>query len=115
MAKFSLGLKAEGADYPVLRVFASWPGEANLAPTLEWKEGQELQSQESDSAPDSVEDPDRHPLATLDQTNFEKVSERLFHNWFQQDVEQKIVVQSKKRARKRIPSCHVCGNDNANS
>ena len=108
MAKFSLGLKVKGADYPVLHVFASWPGEAKPAPTLEWKDGQELQSQESDSDPDNIEDPDRHPLATLDQTNFEKVSERLFHNWFQQDVEQKIVVQSKKRAREEEDSKLSC-------
>ena len=104
LAKIPLGLKTEDADYPVLRVFASWEGEANLERTLDWKEKtnkknsartntQPISKQETGE--DDVEDPDHHPLATLHLANFRKVGEKLDQNWFRGDVEQKLVVHSK--------------------
>ena len=38
MAKVPLGLKVKDAEYPVLRVFASWPGEAKLERTIAKKQ-----------------------------------------------------------------------------
>jgi hypothetical protein len=86
LAKIPLGLKVKGADYPVLRVFASWPGEAKLERTKK-------------SSLDGI-DPDSHPLATLHLANFNSVGQELDQNWFQGDVEQKLVVHS-KRAREQ--------------
>lgn len=58
-------LKVKGARYPILRVFASWPGEAKLERTL------------------GRVDPDRHPLANLHLGNFDKVRKELNRDWFQ--------------------------------
>ena len=65
MAKILLSpnLKVKGADYPILRVLASWPGETRLEK-------------------DMSEDPDSHPLATLHLQNFNKVGNDLDRNWF---------------------------------
>src|SRR5258708_1598349 len=79
------GVEVKGADYPVLRIFASWPGEAGLDRTGEWKLGAPI-------------DPDGHPLATLHLTNFRNVGKTLFQKWFGRDVEEKLVVKL-KRAR----------------
>lgn len=76
------------ADYSVLRVFASFPGEAGLNRTNEW---------------DSSRDTDGHPLATLHYANFKKVGEKLDQNWFRGHVEQELVVQL-KRAREEEQS-----------
>jgi hypothetical protein len=47
---------------------------------------------------DNIRDPDRHPLAALDLETFKTVGEGLNGNWFGGYTEQKMVVQSKKRA-----------------
>ena len=75
----SRSLKLEGAKYPILRVFASWPGEAGLERTL---------------GSGSWVDSDRHPLATLHMRNFKKVGAKLDRNWFQGAGQQ--VVPSKR-------------------
>ena len=59
----SPSLEVKGADYPILRVFASWPRETRLEQHIS-------------------EDPDNHPLATLHMENFNKVGEELDRNWF---------------------------------
>ena len=67
------GLKAEQTNYPVLRIFASWPGDAKLERTTIWKEEEKRQSQtmvEQGSDADPIPDPDLHPLATLNPRNF---------------------------------------------
>ena len=43
-----------------------------------------------------VDDPDLHPLATLHLANFNRVGEELDIKWFKGDVEQKVVVHSKR-------------------
>ena len=92
-----LSLKAAGADYPILRVFASWPGEARL-----------------DRADD--EDPDAHPLATLRLDKFVKVSGELSQNRSLRDGQQVLALPSKRarealesdsRSRKRAKSAEV--------
>jgi len=103
-----LGLKVEGADYPVLRVFASWPGEAKLERTREWKKEQKPTTRNQantriltqESSVDNIDDPDRHPLATLHLANFIKVGGKLDKHWFRGDMEQKLVVHL-KRAREQ--------------
>jgi len=95
-----LPLTADGADYPVLRVFASWPGRADLGQTQEWKEEQgegKRKGGKRELSEDNTNDPDRHPLATLDLAVFNEVSEKLNRDWFR-GVEQEVVV-SPKRAR----------------
>ena len=73
-------LKVKGAKYPILRVFASWPGEAKLERTL------------------GRVDPDRHPLATLHLGNFDKVRKELDRNWFQGGGQQVAPSRARKRA-----------------
>ena len=82
LAGIQSDLKAEGAEYPVLRVFASWPGETNLERTA-----------------DSTDDPDRHPIASLNNAKFNENSERFDKNFFTGRAEREIVVASKKRSR----------------
>jgi hypothetical protein len=92
------GLKAPNASYPILPVFASWPGNAELGQTLHYKEPttpqkkavkkNELQATESANVPD----PDLHPLTTLHMVNFKDIGETLSWDWFLGDVEQKEVV-----------------------
>jgi hypothetical protein len=81
LASIPLGLKAIGADYPILRVFASWPGRAQLNQSMDWKENRDTKMRSSTEPPnqfnreqsvDDIEDPDLHPLATLHLDNFEK-------------------------------------------
>jgi len=81
LKEIPLGLKAKGADYPILRVFASWPGEAWLDRTLEWKENPKQRSKKPkrarlESRADCSEDTDGHPLATLHLENFNKAGTR---------------------------------------
>jgi hypothetical protein len=78
LTNIPLGLKAGHADYAVLRVFASWPGDAKLERTLD------------------PEDLDLHPLATLHLANFNQVSLQLGINWFRGAVEQKVMASSKR-------------------
>jgi len=106
LANIQLGLKVKEANYPVLRVIASWPGEAQPDRTLDWKEGQELES-DSDTE-DNIADPDLHPLAALDLANFRRISRQIYQSWFQHDVEQQVVVETKKRAREEEDSKLSC-------
>jgi hypothetical protein len=86
-----LGLRTKNANYPVLRVFASWPGEARLDRFDTWNTT-------------STADPDKHPLATLQLAKFKKVGEELDQRWFQGHVESDIVVQL-KHAREEELDC----------
>jgi hypothetical protein len=104
------------ADYPVLRVFASWQGEAKLERTLEWKAEtgnqktprKKARGIQQETSGEGIEDPDHHPLATLHLANFQKVGEKLDQNWFRGDVEQKLVVHSKRaREEQGSESLHV--------
>lgn len=85
-----LGLKVKGADYPILRVFASWPGEAKLMRSMNWSEAEKPRDEVEDDG-DNIGDPDKHPLATLNLENFTKFSEALDSNWFRVDIEQRLL------------------------
>jgi len=86
-----------GASYPILRIFASWPGEANLERSLEWKE-ERRGTPARNSHAGSVEDGDGHPLARLRLDKFNKVGRRPDALWLKGDTEGKLVGYS-KRAR----------------
>jgi hypothetical protein len=89
LANVPHGLKVEGAEYPVLRVFASWPGESDLERSLTWNEEPGV---EQDSG---AKDPDLHPLATLHRENFDQIGEKLDTHWFLGDLEKKLVLHLK--------------------
>ena len=93
------GLKAPNASYPILRVFASWPGNPVLGRTLHYKEPttrqkKAVEKNEPQATPANVPDPDPHPLATLHMANFRDIDKTLPRNWFLGDIEQKEVVYS---------------------
>jgi hypothetical protein len=71
LAKIPLGLKVEGADYPVLRVFSSWPGKTELQRSLKkHKSGSDI---------------DNHPLATLNLATCRAHDAKLGEAWFRGD------------------------------
>ena len=82
------GLTIEEAEYSILRVFASWPGEAKLERTLE---------------PRKTTDLDKHPLAALDLETFLSVGKELNREWIRMDVERRMVV-TRKHAREEQES-----------
>ena len=82
------GLTIEGAEHSVLRVFASWPAEAELERTLK---------------PLKITDLDQHPLAALNLETFESISKGLDLEWIRMDVEQNVAVY-RKRAREEQES-----------
>jgi hypothetical protein len=68
-------ITVEGASYPVLRVFASWPADADLERTLDITDKPPLsRKQKMVQAEDDEDiisyDPDQHPLATLHLQSF---------------------------------------------
>jgi hypothetical protein len=75
LADIPHALKVEGADYPILRIFASWKGDAKLERTLE-------QRKLGSGCMDDIGDPDQHPLATLHMENFKVLAEKLASEWF---------------------------------
>jgi hypothetical protein len=75
-------------------VFASWPGNAGLMRTLDYKESSLQQKKEQNEEPTTLPDPDVHPLATLHLENFNANGMTLAQNWFLGDVEQKQLVYS---------------------
>jgi len=60
-------LEVKGADYSILRVFASWPGEPA----------------------GDIEVPDQHPFATLNLGKFTSITTELSPTWFQGGVKPK--------------------------
>jgi hypothetical protein len=115
LAGIPLGLKAKDADYPILRVFASWPGSAELNRSLDWKEHEDtkMRSQAEASSQlkrkqsaDNIEDPDLHPLATLHLKNFEANSLALDESWYRGNVQEKLGI-SAKQARQNPDSASL--------
>ena len=101
LANIQSGLKGEGADYPVLRVFASFPGEAKLERTLGQKR---KKPSKGDSDAGSMVDLDKHPLAALRLDTFTEFGTKLYKDRFRGNGEQWVVVPSKKRVREEQDS-----------
>lgn len=75
LANVPRGLIVEGAEYPVMRVFASWPGKVKS----HWAD----------------EECDGHPLAILHWENFKRIGKN--HNQYSfQSGGQRVVVDSKR-------------------
>jgi len=89
LGEIPCGLTVTGAKYPILRVFASWPGDAKLHRSKK-------PSQNADE--DRRYDVDLHPLATLHLDNFNHMSKSMDLKWFLGDVEQKEVIHAKRLA-----------------
>ena len=85
------GLVIPHASYPVLRIFASYPGEAKLDLTLESEERTRRKGKNKSL---NVYDTDPHPLATLHYANFKENSTKLSGNWFLGDTEQREAIYS---------------------
>ena len=89
-----------GADYAILRVFASWPGNPGLDRSMQWKEltrkrGKRYKmSEEQDS---SKLDPDRHPASSLNLQNFLMASQKYDSAWFLGKAEIMVGLESSPR------------------
>ena len=89
-----------GADYAILRVFASWPGDPGLDRSSQWKDvtrkrgKRHKMSEQQDS---SEMDPDRHPAASLNLENFVKMSQQYDSAWFLGKAEIRVELDSSPR------------------
>jgi hypothetical protein len=86
------------SPYPILRIFASWPADANLERTLDCNKSRKRNRTKTQAQvdEDSVDiDPDGHPLATLHMEYFNKISLMLGKCWYM-DVEEYEVVQERR-------------------
>jgi hypothetical protein len=83
----------KNARYPILRVFASWEGDAKLERTLDLKDPEGHEATKSRAASeDSVDvSDDAHPLATLHLENFVTISRSLAKSSFRGDKDQVVV------------------------
>ena len=86
--KIEHSISINNADYPVLRIFASYPADAKLDRTQDVNESKGQGVDEDDV---DVTDPDPHPLATLRLDNFEENSKMFAKSWYRNDTEQKVV------------------------
>jgi hypothetical protein len=99
------GLTVKNAEYPILRVFASWPGDAKLDRTTnkpsKKKSSKKNAADEEEKTvheEDLLYDVDRHPLAALHMDNFKSLSRQMGVQWFCSDVQRKEVIHAKRSA-----------------
>lgn len=102
-------ITVQGASHPVLRVFASWPANAGIERTLQYKENQQTNGKrkiqvEVDEDDVDTHDPDPHPLAVLHMQNFTKVNEMLGESWYRGVEQREVVLQSHQYAELRKSS-----------
>ena len=94
------------AEFPILRVFASWEGDANLdrsmAKTEQMKKNKAKDPAGNEDLAGEKKTPscdvDSHPLATLHLENFNRISKEMDVNWFRGIVEQNEVIHLKRSA-----------------
>ena len=94
------GLTLKNAEYPILRVFASWPGDAKLDRTMK-KPSKKNTADEEEKTVDEEDHPydvDPHPLAALHMDNFKSLSREIGLQWFCGDVQRKEVIHVKRSA-----------------
>jgi len=89
------------APYPILRVFASWPGDAKLERTIGPKDPKKAMTPKSRATVDedgiNEIDPDRHPLAALHLVNFIDISENVAKLCLTNNTEQVAVVFAERQ------------------
>ena len=97
------GLTVTKARFPILRVFASWPGDSIL------NRSKPDPPETTVTNPAGNEDPigkkidvDLHPLATLHLENFIRMSKEMDVNWFRGLVEQNEVICLKRSASENL-------------
>jgi len=94
-------ITVQDASYPILRVFASWPADAQIERTLECKASQKKKKKKQKKAEDDedvdTQDPDLHPLAVLHKVNFANINNELGKSSFRGVVEQREVVFAKRQ------------------
>ena len=91
-------ITVRNTPHPILRIFASWPANANIDRTLEsqnyTKKGKAKSQAKVDE--DSVGiDTDNNPLAMLHLENFNNIGKILGESWYMNDTEQRVVVFAK--------------------
>lgn len=92
------GLTVTDAQFPILRVFASWPGDSNLERS-KVKPPKKIKARnpaDDEDKKDEKKDVDSHPLATLHLENFIRMSKEMDVNWFRGLVEKNEVIQLKR-------------------
>jgi hypothetical protein len=94
------GLTVTNAQFPILRVFASWPGDSNLdrSKAKPPKETKARNTAGDEDLAGRKKDVDSHPLATLHLENFIRMSKEMDVNWFRGVVEQNEVIHLKRSA-----------------
>ena len=101
LLKIDSGITIPDAPFPVLRVFASWPADAQLDRTADYRMSPKKKKMKSQVKvdEDSVDtnDPDLHPLATLQLENFSNINKMLGISWYRGDIEQREVVFAKRQ------------------
>jgi len=97
LREIPFGLTTTNAQFPILRVFASWPADANLDRTNP-KPPKTTRKPAGKEDPPRKRDGDLHPLATLHLTNFVRMSQKMDINWFRGLVEQNEVIHLKRSA-----------------
>lgn len=98
-----------GADYAILRVFASWPGDPGLDRTLQRKEATRKrgkQTQMSEQEDSSELDPDRHPASSLNLENFVTISQKYDSAWFLGKAETTVGLESNPRPARQDYALH---------
>ena len=112
LLKIDPSITITNASYPVLRVFASWPADAQLDRSGDYKtltKKKNTRSQVKVDEDDVGTDDDGHPLATLHLENFNNIGEMLGRSWYMGDTEQREVVFAKHQCHdkdqvQRLPS-----------
>ena len=90
------GLTMANTQFPILRVFASWPGDSNLNRSKLKKT--KVRNPAGGENLVEVNDVDLHPLVTLHLENFIRMSKEMDINWFRGLVEQNEVIHLKRSA-----------------
>ncbi|PVF91079.1 hypothetical protein CPB86DRAFT_421879 [Serendipita vermifera] len=96
--------QVDGAEYPILRVFASWPASSNIERTMARKTTPRTGKTSEDSP---LEDNDDHLLASLHEENFKEFGQQLAKQWFEGDIEQRTVIGVKRDRELDIESKEV--------
>lgn len=77
------GQLVEGANYPVIRVFASWPGKTRL-------------ERSAKGSKSNAKDLDKHPLASLNEDRFAMLSRSIDEKVHQERVNSELALGSKR-------------------
>jgi hypothetical protein len=89
-------------QFPILRVFASWPADAKLDRSKPKPPKTTRKPADNANSCKTKKDDDLHPLASLDLEIFVRISEEMDVKWFRRLVERNEVIQMKRSANEGI-------------